>query len=177
MREQLRKLALLCAVALVAAPVALADNHAFVEEAKARLATLQEKFVALAEATPADRLGYRPSEEVRSTAELFLHVSGGNYFVARAFGTPPPEGLELRGLEKSTMDKAEIVSRIKASFEHIGGAIGSVGAGDAEKPMRMFGRETTTRGALWTALGHLSEHLGQSIAYARGNGVTPPWSQ
>ncbi|MDE0104330.1 MAG: hypothetical protein OXN89_18315 [Bryobacterales bacterium] len=98
MREQLRKLALLCAVALVAAPVALADNHAFVEEAKARLATLQEKFVALAEATPADRLGYRPSEEVRSTAELFLHVSGGNYFVARAFGTPPPRRLGLARL-------------------------------------------------------------------------------
>jgi hypothetical protein len=23
---------------------------------------------------------------------------------------------------------------------------------------------------------HLHEHLGQSIAYARTNGVTPPWS-
>ncbi len=176
MHQQLRQLALLCAVALMAAPVMLADNHAFAEEAKGRLATLQEKFVGLAEATPADKLGYRPSDGVRSTAEVFLHVSSANYFVSRAFGTNPPEGLDVRGLEKSTTDKAEIVSRIKASFEHISGAIGNVGT-DAEKPMRMFGRETTTRGALWTALGHLSEHLGQSIAYARANGVTPPWSE
>jgi hypothetical protein len=27
-----------------------------------------------------------------------------------------------------------------------------------------------------TILSHLHEHLGQSIAYARTNGVAPPWS-
>ena len=28
-----------------------------------------------------------------------------------------------------------------------------------------------------TMMNHLHEHLGQSIAYARMNGVVPPWSQ
>ena len=43
--------------------------------------------------------------------------------------------------------------------------------------MKMFGQDTTTRGALWFAMGHLSEHLGQSIAYARASDVTLPWSE
>ncbi len=43
--------------------------------------------------------------------------------------------------------------------------------------MRLFGGETTKRGGLWRAVSHLSEHLGQSIAYARASGVTPPWSE
>jgi hypothetical protein len=30
---------------------------------------------------------------------------------------------------------------------------------------------------LMITLGHLREHLGQSIAYARINGVVPPWSK
>ena len=32
-------------------------------------------------------------------------------------------------------------------------------------------------GVLVTVLSHLHEHLGQSIAYARMNGVAPPWSR
>jgi uncharacterized damage-inducible protein DinB len=40
----------------------------------------------------------------------------------------------------------------------------------------MFGRTTTYRNVLVTAIAHLHEHLGQSIAYARMNGVVPPWT-
>jgi hypothetical protein len=40
----------------------------------------------------------------------------------------------------------------------------------------MFGKDTTYEGVLVTILNHLHEHLGQSIAYARMNGVVPPWS-
>jgi uncharacterized damage-inducible protein DinB len=168
---------ILTAFAIAVMPLALASGHGYVEEAQARLTTLEEKYAGLAEATPADKYTYRPGEGVRSTSEVFLHVAGANYFVARAFGTPPPEGLDLSGLQTSTTDKQEVMSTIKKSFDHLRGAIGKVGAGDAEKAMKLFGGDTTTRGALWRALGHLSEHLGQSIAYARVNGVTPPWSQ
>lgn len=172
-----RQMAVLCVVALAVTTLAQADSHAFLEEAQARLKTLEERITGLAEATPADKFTYRPTEGVRSTSEVFLHVAQANYGVSRAFGKQPPEGLNLRGLQTSTTDKAEIVSRLKASFEHLSGAVGGVGTGDAEKAMRMFGRDTTTRGALWIVLGHMSEHLGQSIAYARVNGVTPPWSE
>ena len=41
----------------------------------------------------------------------------------------------------------------------------------------MFGNSTTRRGVLVTILSHLHEHLGQSIAYARINGIKPPWSE
>ncbi len=177
MRLIIRQLAVLCGLAVLATPLALASGHAYLEEAQARLKTLEERFTGLAEATPADKFTYRPGEGVRSTSEVFLHVAGANYFVAGAFGTAPPEGLDVRGLEKSTSDKQEIISNMKMAFKHLNGAIGTVGAGDAEKAMKLFGGDTTTRGALWRMLGHLSEHLGQSIAYARVNGVTPPWNE
>ncbi len=172
-----RRTTVLCAFAVTVVPLALGSDHAFVEEAQARLTALEEKFAGLAEATPAEKYTYRPGEGVRSTSEVFLHIAGANYFVARAFGTAPPEGLDLRGLQTSTTDKQEIISTMKKSFDHLRDAIGSVGAGDAEKAMRLFGSDTTTRGALWGAMNHLSEHLGQSIAYARVNGATPPWSE
>ncbi len=177
MMDLFRRTALLCAFALAVTPVAIADSHAFLEEAKGRLAQLEEKFTGLAGTMPADKFTYRPSEGVRSVSEILLHVASANYLVARAFGTAPPEGLDLRGLQSSTTDKAQIEERLKMSFEHLAGAIGKVSPADAEKAMRMFGSDTTTRGALSIAMNHLSEHLGQSIAYFRVNGVTPPWSE
>ncbi len=176
MLETIRRTALLCVLAVAVAPLLCADGHAFVKEAQAVSSASAEKFAGLAEAMPADKYTYRPGEGVRSVSEVLLHVAGANYFVSRALGTMPPEGLDLRGLEKSTTDKQEVISKVKMSFDHLQSAMGKFGADDAEKPMKLFGRDTTTRGALTMALTHLSEHLGQLIAYGRVNGVVPPWS-
>ena len=44
------------------------------------------------------------------------------------------------------------------------------------KAVELFGRDSTYRAVFLVIVGHISEHLGQSIAYARMNGVVPPWS-
>jgi hypothetical protein len=50
---------------------------------------------------------------------------------------------------------------------------------DAElnKTVNLMGNDMSKRAVLLMALGHYQEHLGQSIAYARMNGVVPPWSK
>ena len=166
-----------CGLAIFVAPLALVAGDGFVGEAEGRLGQLEEKFTGLAGAMAGDKQTYRPGEGVRSTSEVFLHVASANYFVARAFGTNAPEGLDVRGLEKSTTDAGEIKSALEKSFAHLRGAIGKLSADEADSAMKMFGQDTTKRGAVSMALNHLSEHLGQSIAYARVNGVTPPWNQ
>ena len=47
---------------------------------------------------------------------------------------------------------------------------------DADKPMKVFGMDMTGRSFSFFMARHLGEHLGQMIAYARVNGVVPPWS-
>ena len=169
--------AALCGLALLVAPAPLAAGDGFVGEAEARLDMLEEKLTGLCDAMAGEHLSYRPGDGVRSTSELLLHTAAGNYFVARAFGMNPPEGLDVRGLEKSTTDAGEIKSALMKSFEHLGSAVGKLSVDEADSAMKMFGRETTKRGAVSMALNHISEHLGTLVAYARVNGVTPPWSQ
>ena len=41
----------------------------------------------------------------------------------------------------------------------------------------MFGNQVTKRTVMSVMVSHMHEHLGQSIAYARTNGVVPPWSE
>jgi hypothetical protein len=45
---------------------------------------------------------------------------------------------------------------------------------DADKPPKMFPRQTTLHGSSPAIPGHFGEQLGQSMAYARVNGVVPP---
>lgn len=162
------------AFVLAAATLSAADYR---EEYLKRLGTLEQKYTRLAEAVPQAKYSWRPADGVRSVSELFLHVANANYGLPRVIGTPPPQDFQPKGFEKSTTDRNQIVSSVKSSFAHLRGAVEKLTAADADKPVKMFGQETTMRGALLMMFEHLSEHLGQGIAYARLNGVVPPWSE
>jgi uncharacterized damage-inducible protein DinB len=173
MRKTFHPTALLLGIAAYVSPLA-ADYR---QECLQRIAVLEKRFTDLAEEVPAEKYGWRPGEGVRSVSEVFVHVAGVNFAVTRVFGTPPPAGFAMRGFEKSLADKSQIVPRVRESFAHFRKAIEQLAPADSDKPVKMFGQDTTVRGAVWMALEHLSEHLGQSIAYARVNGITPPWSE
>ncbi|HYC58331.1 MAG TPA: DinB family protein [Thermoanaerobaculia bacterium] len=134
---------------------------------------VEDKIMDLAESVPADRYSWRPTADVRSTSEVFMHVVGGNYFLATFLGVPAPK---MNGdIEKKITKKADVIAELNRSFDHLRNAVNATA--DLEKPVKMFGNQTTQRGVLITMLSHLHEHLGQSVAYARMNGVVPPWSR
>jgi len=51
------------------------------------------------------------------------------------------------------------------------------GKDDVEKQLDWFGAKSTYRGVMLFIIRHGAEHLGQSIAYARMNGIVPPWTE
>lgn len=145
----------------------------FKAEFLANLDDVQEKILNLAGSVPAEKYSWRPASDVRSISEVFMHIVGGNYFLATFLGADAPK---TRGdMEKIVTKKADVIAELKRSFEHIRNALNATN--DLEKPVKMFGTQTTHRGVLVTVLSHLHEHLGQSVAYARMNGVVPPWSR
>ena len=142
----------------------------------ANIADAEEKLTALAEAIPAEKFAWRPAEKVRSVGEVFMHVAGGNYFLPTFWGVKVPEGVKPRELEPSGSDKAKVLSAMKASFEHVRNAVKNAPDADMDKMIKLFGKDATMRQAMMVAASHAHEHLGQSIAYARMNGIAPPWS-
>jgi uncharacterized damage-inducible protein DinB len=146
-------------------------------EVLAEVMIQEDKFVRLAEAIPADKYTWRPAVDVRSFAELFLHVSSANYSLYKLVGTPPPAGIDLKTLEKSTTDKAKVIATLKDSFAHARKAIAAMPDSDLDKSIDWFGGKNSQRGILLFIVRHGAEHLGQSIAYARFIGVVPPWTE
>lgn len=165
-------LALLCV-----APAAAAQSGDWRSEFTAVMQGAADKYVQLAEAIPADKYNWRPATGVRSVAEVLLHIAGANYGLAGRLGAAPPQGVNMRGFEQSTTDKAQIVAHVRAAFAHFKSAVEAFPADQATKMVPFFGPpEITARHFLYFSADHNGEHLGQLIAYARSNGVVPPWS-
>jgi uncharacterized damage-inducible protein DinB len=146
-------------------------------EVLAEVMIQEDKFVRLAEAIPAEKYTWRPTPDVRSFAEVFLHVAAANYNIYKLVGTPPPAGFDVKGFEKSTTDKAKVIATLKHSFAHARKAITAMPDADLDKSLDWFGGKNTERGILLFVTRHAAEHLGQSIAYARFVGVVPPWTE
>ena len=146
-------------------------------EVLAEVMIQEDKFLRLAEAVPADKYTWRPAPDVRSFAEVFLHVSAANFNLYKLVGTPPPVGFDVKGFEKSTTDKPKVIATLKDSFAHARKAITAMPDADLEKSLDWFGGKNTQRGILLFITRHGAEHLGQSIAYARFVGVVPPWTE
>jgi len=144
------------------------------------LDTLHAKIVALAKAIPEDKYSWRPSAGVRSVSEVLMHIaSEWYYYVPRSVAANPPADFgapkeKLPALEKITK-KSDVLSELDKSWTwgraQLAGADASKLTG-RYKPWDMY-----LPGAALSMAGDLHEHLGQLIAYARSNGVTPPWSK
>ena len=186
-----RTLSALCFFALTAGAVPVAAQlqqvHPFRDgtpgvtgyrsEVLALVMIQENEFLRLAEAFPADKYTWRPGPDVRSFSEVFLHVATANYNLPKLIGAPPPAGVDIPKLEKSTSDKAKVISVLKDSFAHERDAIMKMPDADLEKNLDWFGGKNTERGILLFMTRHTAEHLGQSIAYARFIGIVPPWTE
>lgn len=149
----------------------------FRAEFTAEVDSVGKKLVDLAGAMPAEKYGWRPAPGIRSVSEVYVHVAGGDYGIPSFLGVKIPEGI-TRDMEKTVTEKAKVIDTLKKSLEHVKTVVANMSDADLDKKVKFFGgREVSERTVLLVLLNHMHEHLGQSIAYARMNGVAPPWSE
>lgn len=148
----------------------------FTSDLQGTLDYAQNQIIQLAEAMPEEKYSWRPSEGVRSVSEVFMHIGGSNYFLLSMIGSPMPEDFKPE-MEKTVTKKSDVIAFLKKSYEDTKNFIGKIKEEDLEKDVDFFGNKSNQRSVLLVVYGHNYEHLGQSIAYARMNGIVPPWSQ
>ncbi len=144
---------------------------------RAQAAGMETNYLRLAEAIPADKYTWRPGPGVRSVSEVLLHVAGANYNFPRMAGVASPAGIDLRNFEQSTTDKAKVIEILKASFAHARQVVEKQTPETFSQPVKLFGQDSQVREIFLVMNHHMHEHMGQLIAYARVNGVVPPWTE
>jgi uncharacterized damage-inducible protein DinB len=141
---------------------------AFVKDA----GTLSDKFTALARVM-SGKYDWKPGQGVRSVADVFNLIVRENGLLAGVLSGTPNTGPKPAPIT----DPEKLQEALKASYANLQKAITGLPDSDLQTRVKLFGEDMTKQDALFLILEDQHEHLGQSIAYARTNGVVPPWSK
>ena len=150
------------------------------------LKSVQDQIVSAAEAMPATKYGFTPTEGefkgVRTFARQVRHLSATNHILAAAaLGEEPPANAGDENGPETVRTKEEILEYLNSSFAHLGKAIDAIDEPNPivrASPISPLPASKTTRLALTVeALIHAFDHYGQMVEYLRMNGVVPPASR
>ena len=152
----------------------------------------ERQLLALAEAFPAERYGWRTAETARSVSEVLVHLAAGSRMFLAILGVDAAPDLygkladesdarimamvsRNESLEKSITDKAAVLALLRGSLEAVRTAFAEASDAELDRPEVFFGERSTVRRLYLRALCHMHEHMGQLIAYARAMGMPAPW--
>lgn len=131
----------------------------------------------LAKAMPAEKYSWRPDEGVMSVEEVYTHIARYNYlYPATSLDIPAPDDVDMENMESIT-GKDRVVAVLEASINHLMNAVKEMPVEKLHKSTQLYGRTVNGQAVLMQHITHMSEHVGQSIAYARMNGIVPPWNR
>jgi uncharacterized damage-inducible protein DinB len=129
---------------------------------------------AYLDAMPAD--GYtsvKPTPEMRTFAGQMLHLADGNYFlVGSVTGKPGP----LKGSAEQTIapTKEATAKAVLDSYDYVINLLQTMTPEQMQQKGKVEGAEITASVAFNKAFEHQTHHRGQTVAYLRLKGVTPP---
>ena len=174
----------LAVVTAVMVPTALpAQVQTLKEYHVADVAQLREKFIGLANAFPEDKYDWRPMQGTRSVRDvLVLLAAEGNVFPEN-WGLPRAEGAvqgyeaESARLDSVAKTKAQLIAELERSFDHLSRSLAGMSDSARSADGKTWGMDMKVDAGITMALSDMHEHLGQLIAYARTNGIVPPWSR
>ena len=162
--------------AQASAPDSTAPSYDMKAQALIDLQAVNKKCVDLAAALPSEKLTWRPSADTRSFAEVFLHVAGERYAILSMMGANPPAGFKARDFEKSTTDRDRIIEDLNHSWDFASKTIQGMNNVDFAKLLPKLGPQANEGDVVYILVADAHEHLGQLVAYARQNGIVPPWT-
>ncbi len=138
---------------------------------------VSRNLLALAEAIPADKYSWRPAPGVRSISEVYMHVALANFYLLSVTGPKMPVDITPDDIEKTVTSKGEVMQYLKRSLEAVRTARAQLKPGDLQRKVKIEDKTVPVDGMYLRILAHDNEHMGQLIAYARMNGIVPPWSK
>ena len=167
------------------AAASTSTSPAVIEALLRDIASLEGKLIGLVDAIPEEKYDWRPGEGVRSVREVVMHVAADNYFLPTFAGMDAPvaSGIKsgdypsVQAYENRKVTKAVALQELRASFAHLRSAMEMADDAFLAQTLDVFGMKMKGLDLAVMTTTHLHEHLGQAIAYARSNGIVPPWSR
>ncbi len=131
----------------------------------AQFEDLNRRLLEMAKDFPEAKYGYRATKDVRSFAEIVVHVSSGNAYAAKAGRGEKANWDEID--PKGYTSKTAMVALLEKTIA------------DANATLKAVPDDRWAKTAQpWLAvIEHAGEHYGQLVVYYRNNGMVPPESR
>jgi uncharacterized damage-inducible protein DinB len=110
-------------------------------------------------------------------SEVYMHIALANFYLLSVTGPKMPAEIKSIEMEKTVTAKAEVIDWLKRSLDAVKTAHASLQPGDLRRKVTIEGRDANVDGMYLRIIIHANEHMGQLVAYARMNGIVPPWSK
>src|SRR5258706_3380684 len=137
---------------------------------------VSRQLLALAKAIPPENFAWRPASGVRSTSEVFMHIAIANFYLLSVTGPKMPADLKSADMERTVTGKAQVIDWLTRSLDAVKTAHTAIKSADLQRKVKVNDRDATVDGMYLRIIVHANEHMGQLVAYARVNGIAPPWS-
>ena len=138
---------------------------------------VSRQLLELAEAIPAEKYTWRPAPGVRSVSEVLMHIAIANFYLLSVTGPKMPPDITSDEQEETVKAKPEVIGYLKRSLEAVRQGRSQLKPGELDRKVKIQGKTATVDGLYLRIIVHDNEHMGQLIAYARMNGIVPPWSR
>ncbi|HKU24355.1 MAG TPA: DinB family protein [Candidatus Sulfotelmatobacter sp.] len=137
----------------------------------------QEKnLVAAADAMPAEKYAYKPTEQQMTFGHLVLHVIESNNLLCSKVSETPQVKAPVP--LKETDGKDKLGAALKASFEFCSTALGKMDDSKLGDEIELFGGRKGSRAFGLIALTNgWADHYSAAAIYLRLNGLLPPTAQ
>jgi len=166
-------LALLCATAVFAQESKSSSNPVS-DTVRAMLGGRAKNLTAAAEAMPADKYSYKPTEQQMTFGTLVEHIANSNNFLCAKLANQAEPSAKIS--DKDPKDK--LVAALKNSFAYCETALKGVQDSQLGEEVTMWGgRKAPKAAALIGLTNDWADHYGLAATYLRLNGILPPTAQ
>lgn len=166
----------ICLLLLFVATAVLAqDKNPVTSVVKEIMPRQQKNLVAAVEEMPADKFGYKPTEQQMTFGHLVLHIIESNNYLCSKIGDLP----EVKAAPLKESDgKEKLAAALKASFEFCTAALNKVDDAKLADEVELFGGRKGSRAFALIALSNdWADHYSSAAIYLRLNGLLPPTAQ
>lgn len=168
-------LGLALAPALSFAQAAAPSANPLSDALRAGMARSSKNMIAAAEAMPAEKYSFKPTEPEATYGHLVLHIADTNFrFCGAVSGVTAPEQPKLT----ETDSKDKLVGAVKASFDFCSTALAKLDDSHLSDSIELFGGHKFSKAASILILaGSWADHYSTQAIYLRLNNILPPSAQ
>ncbi len=159
------------AAILAGAPGIYGEDNPFSAETKQQYESIKADLSAAADTMPAADYSFRPVAEVRSYAEIMMHIADVQFILCGL-----AKGEQKQGRPPADSSKAAVTAYLKSSLDYCSQVYNSMTDLAGAVKVKFLSRQLTKLGLLNYNLAHDSEMYGTAAAYLWMKRLVPPSS-